>query len=169
MKEWGLHDFRSIESDLFLPLAFLCTIWPRGWGCKQLHDLIPSTFLDFCWSLVDELGFIGDANSSSSLIVKWRGGDLFFFVYKRYASRLDGRGRNLIGTCMTAHIQWLRDVILQPWLFMVSRDIVGSPPMIDVYWHKDACHAVTTSHHLGPCYRCASRYLRRWWKQAYTS
>ena len=63
--QWGLHGFRSIQPDLFLPLAFLCTIRSRRWGCRQLHDLIPSTFLDFCWFLVDELVFIGDANSSS--------------------------------------------------------------------------------------------------------
>ena len=37
--QWGLHGFRSIELDLFLPLAFLCNI--------QLHALLPSTLLDF--------------------------------------------------------------------------------------------------------------------------
>ena len=60
-----------------------------------------STFLDFHWLLVNELMFIGDVDSSSSLMVfffQWRGGELFFFV----ASRLDGRGTNLIDTCMKA-------------------------------------------------------------------
>ena len=52
-----------------LLLAFLCTIRSWRWGYIQLHTLLPSTFLNFCWFLVDELGFIGDANSSSSLIV----------------------------------------------------------------------------------------------------
>ena len=59
------------------------------------------TFLNFHWFLVDELMFIGDADLSSSLMVfffQWRGGELFFFV----ASRLDGRGTNLIDTCMKA-------------------------------------------------------------------
>jgi hypothetical protein len=52
-----------------LPLAFLCTFQFWRWGYGQLHAFLPSTSLDFCWSIVDELGFIGDANSSSSLIV----------------------------------------------------------------------------------------------------
>jgi hypothetical protein len=67
--QWGLHGFRSIEQDLLLPSAFLCTFQSWRWGYRQLHAFLPSTFLDFCWSLVDELGFIGDTNSSSSLIV----------------------------------------------------------------------------------------------------
>ena len=60
-----------------------------------------STFLDFHWFLVDELMFIGDADSSSSLMVfflQWCGREFFFFV----ASHLDGRGRNPIDTCMKA-------------------------------------------------------------------
>jgi len=36
---------------------------------EQLHILLSSTILDFRWFLVDELVFIGDANSSSSLMV----------------------------------------------------------------------------------------------------
>ena len=38
-------------------------IKPRSWrwGYEQFHALLPSTFLDFCWFLVDELVFIIDA------------------------------------------------------------------------------------------------------------
>jgi hypothetical protein len=63
------------------------------------------------------------------------------------------------------HLKWIRDVILQPWLFLVSRDIVGNPPMIDVCWHKDGCHDVVACSH--PCHYCwhARWCLRRWWKQ----
>ena len=44
------------------------------------------------------------------------------------------------------HLQWLEDVILQPWLFMVSRDIVGSEPLIDdVCLHKNVRHDVVAS------------------------
>jgi hypothetical protein len=46
----------------------LCTI---RWGYGQLHALLPSTFLVFCWFLVDELGSIGDAKLSSSLAFCW--------------------------------------------------------------------------------------------------
>jgi hypothetical protein len=63
------------------------------------------------------------------------------------------------------HLQWLRDIILQSWLFMISWDIVGNPPLIDVCWHQDACHGVMASRHPYHCCWCARWCLRRWWKQ----
>ena len=63
------------------------------------------------------------------------------------------------------HLQWLRDVTLQPWLFMVFWKTVGSPPLIDVCWHKDACQAVMASCDPCPCCRCVRWCLRRWWKK----
>jgi hypothetical protein len=63
------------------------------------------------------------------------------------------------------YLKWLRDVILQLWLFMVSWDIVGSLPMINVCWHKDGCHEVVASSHPCPYCQCARWCLRRWWKQ----
>jgi hypothetical protein len=93
------HDFKSVEQDLSLAFSFSL--------CHPIQEITAvaysssSTYLDFHWFLVDELMFIGDADSSSSLMVfffQWRGGELFFFV----ASRLDGRGWNLIDNCMKA-------------------------------------------------------------------
>jgi hypothetical protein len=48
---------------------------------------------------------------------------------------------------------------------MVSREIVGSPQMVDVCWHKDGCYHVMASSH--PCPYCQhARWCHwRWWKQ----
>jgi hypothetical protein len=109
-----------------------------------LHLLLPSTFLDFCWLLVDELGFIGDANSSCSLIVQRCGGELFFFVYKRYASHLYCQGNNLIGTCIEPSSSTTLGCCLMT-MVVALWDTVDRPPLIfDVWWYEDACHDVVS-------------------------
>jgi len=102
-----------------LHLALLCIIQSRRCGYEQSRNLLGQPFLISVDFQVDELVFIGDANSSSSLIV--------FVLWE-------------------LHLQWLRGVFVWPWSFMALRDTVGRPPLIDdVCWYEDARHDVVTS------------------------
>ena len=105
----------------------LCTI---RWGYRQLHALFPSTFLDFCWFLVDELGFIGDATQ----VPPWLSNDVAesccLIVNDTLAVLMVKEGTSLV-FAWKLHLRWLRDVFLCPWLFMIPWDTVDRPPLID--------------------------------------
>jgi hypothetical protein len=143
--------------------AFVWTIWSRKWGCRQLHDLLSSTFLDFLvgswstnWYSLEMQNRVPPWLSlSNNGVVKSCSSCLSMIRQPSWWSRKELHWWKL-------HLTWLRDVILQPWLFMVSQDIVSSPPMIDVCWHKDGCHDVVASSHPYSYCRCASWCLRRW-------
>jgi hypothetical protein len=143
-----------------LHLNFLWTI--RSWY-GQLHillhqpfliSLVPSWRIDVHWRC--RLEFFLDG---LFVLMAWQRVVLLCLL----AVLIIEEGTSLVLT-WKLYLQWFRDVILQPWLLMVFRDTVGSPPLIDVCWHKDACLAVMASRHPCPCYQCARWCLRRRWK-----
>jgi hypothetical protein len=118
-----------------LLLAFLCTIWSWMWGYEQLHALLPSTFLDFYWFLVDELMFIGNATkvppwlsfSSSGMAESYSS----LFVSDTPVVLMVKEGTSLV-LVWKLHLQWLKGVFWCPWLFTIPRDTVGRPPLMSI-------------------------------------
>ena len=105
--QWGLHGFRSIEPDLFLPLAFFapsnCMLffhqpflifvdpWLTSWGSLEMQTQVPP------WSSN------GVAESCSSLFVS----DMLAILMIKERSSLV--------LVWKLHLQWPRDVFLCPW------------------------------------------------------
>jgi hypothetical protein len=150
------HDFRSIEQDLSLVFS-LSLDYPIQKMRMQIVSW--SSFINLSWFLMIlgrrigvhwrcKLKFLFD--SLYPPMVWWRAVLLCLSVIRQpsWLSRKEPHWLKL-------HLKWLGDVILQPWLFMVSWDIVGSLPMIDVCWHKDRCHDVVASSHPCPYYQRA--------------
>ena len=132
--QWGLHGFRSIEPDLFLPLAFLCTI--------QLHALLLSIFLDFCWSLTS-----WGSLEMQTQVPPWLSNDVAKSYSSLFVSDMPAvlmiKERSSLVLTWKLHLQWLGDVFGRPWSFMALRDTVINEPLIDdVCWHKDVRYDV---------------------------
>ena len=124
---------------LFFHQPFLIFVdsWLTSWYSLELQTWVPPW-----WSLSSS----GMAESNTPTVLMVDGRISLVFAWK-------------------LPLQWLRVVILQPWLFMVSRDTVGRPLLNDdVYWHEDARHDVVASHCPDLCYWRASWCLWKWWK-----
>jgi hypothetical protein len=123
------------------PFLIFVDSWSTNWYSLEMQTRVPP------WLSLSSNGMVKSSSSCLSVICQ-----------PSWWSRKEPHWWKL-------YLKWLRDVILQLWLFIVSWDIVGSLPMIDVCWHKDGCYDVVASSHPYPYCQHARWCLQRWWKQ----
>jgi len=159
-----------VRARSLLNRTFPC-IKPQSWrwGYGQFHALLPSSFLDFYWFLVDELVFIVDATQ----VLPWLSNSVAESCSSLFVSDMPAVLKIKEWTSLVfvwkLHLQWPRDV------FCVTMVILGLTRhnrqwTID-WWCMLAqectpwCSGISLS---CPCWQRASWSFWRWWKQAYS-
>ena len=114
----GLMVFRSVEQVISLVDAGSCIFFFVN---PSWFLLIPNRQIGVHWKM----------HSRVPPYFQWHGRELFFFVLLviRHPFLMIEEQTSLVLE-WKLHLQCLRDVILQPWLLMVSWDIVSSLPLI---------------------------------------